>query len=137
MGNEIDSKYSMSMTVLPIEDFFDYLVPILNEIGFELIIMTKPVCRDTDGNEYIANTNRTFYGYGTDYTKEEAFKKMGEFIKEECLYKKITYGHTKIAIYQIRVQVTKEGYPPESEQVGRDFVCIWCRYSFSKNIDKS
>jgi len=134
MANKVD-KYGV--TLLPIEDFFDYLQPILNEIGFELIIMTKPVCSDTTGDEYVAKSNRTFYGYGTDWTKEEAFKKMGEFIKEECLYKKTTYGHTKIAIYQFRVQVTQEGYPPESGHVGRDFIGIWCRYSFPKVIDKN
>ena len=136
------NKYGMIK--LSIEKFVDYLTPILNELEVDTILLTHPACFDRDGYHYVAKSTRLLYGYGTDWTEEEAFKKMAYELKNIVEVRIKTDKHynekviDRIGIYQIQIQETK-GWGPESDDISipDDIIGVWCRYSFPKVIDKN
>jgi len=133
------NKYGMIK--LSIEKFVDYLTPILNELEVDTILLTHPACFDRDGYHYVAKSTRLLYGYGTDWTEEEAFKKMAYELKNIVEVRIKTDKHynekviDRIGIYQIQIQETKAGVGGKKEM--EEIVGVWCRYSFPKVIDKN
>jgi len=138
MNSYVANEYGMIK--LPIDEFVDYLTPILNEVGVETIELTKSVCFDRDRYHYVAKSTRLFYGYGREWTKEEAFKKMAEQLKilvEKRIMTDEHYGETpvdRIGIYNIQIQETKAGVGGKKEM--EEIVGVWCRYSFPSVVDK-
>ena len=129
MSNYIANEYGM--IELPIDEFVDYLTPVLNAIGVETIELINPACFDRDRDYYIATTERIFFGYGNKWTKEEIFKRMAEHLTGVAKNRLYPMGKIrKIGVYKIHVQETKE------TDLSPEMVGIYCRCSFPKDIDE-
>lgn len=103
---------STKMIDLSVEKFIDYLSPVIEEFGTEIIQLESPSCRDKDGYGYLAKSRHILYKYGTDadIDEQEAIEKMAEDMKREVesrLFQKkvgnIVLNIERLGIYKICV----------------------------------
>lgn len=127
-------------TIISIEKFIDYLIPLVSHLDTEVIQLESYRCKDNEGYGYLAMPRFVYYKdneFGKAIDEKEIIEFMANNVKEE-LENKIkqakedsTYilNIKKLGLYQIWVQHNVPDNIKEGQNYG---LFIWIRYGFGK-----
>lgn len=127
-------------TIVSIEKFIDYLIPLVSHLDTEVIQLESYRCKDHEGYGYLAKSRFVYYRdneFGKDIDEKEIIEFMANNIKEE-LENKIKQSEEdstyilnikKLGLYQIWVQHDVSDNIKQGQKYG---LLVWIRYGFGK-----